>query len=92
MSQQIDKSQRVFISIENFEHDRCVDLFSRQDGSYGFEEFRRDAEDRGVWTRVRYYSGAVYVSQEAALAAAMKGVAWLADAVRKSPSAQKLLR
>jgi hypothetical protein len=47
MSKRIDKSWSVFISIENFEHNRCVDLFSRPDGSYGFEEFRRDVEDQG---------------------------------------------
>jgi hypothetical protein len=53
MSERIDKSWLVFVSIENFEHDRCVDLFSRPDGSYGFEEFRRDVEDRGDWTPVQ---------------------------------------
>jgi len=52
MSKRIDKSWLVFVSVENFEHDRCVDLFSRPDGSYGFEEFRRDVEDRGEWTPV----------------------------------------
>ena len=39
MSQRIDKSWLVFASIANFEHDRCVDFFSRPDGSFGFEEF-----------------------------------------------------
>jgi hypothetical protein len=68
MSKRIDKSWLVFLSIENFDHDRCVDLFSRRDGSCGFEEFRRDVEDRGEWTPVRYYSGSVYTSQESALA------------------------
>ena len=24
---------------------RCVDLFARPDGSFGFEEYRRDPED-----------------------------------------------
>jgi hypothetical protein len=91
MSKRIDKSWLVFISIENFEHDRCVDLFSRPDGSYGFEEFRRDAEDGGEWTPVRYYSGSVYTSREAALAAAMQSVTWLTDAIGQSPSAQRLL-
>jgi hypothetical protein len=81
MSKRIDDAWLVFISIENFEHDRCVDLFSRPDGSYGFEEFRRDVEDRGEGTPVRYYSGSVYASQEAALAGAMKSVAWLPDAI-----------
>ena len=92
MSKRIDKSWLVFISIENVGHDRCVDLFSRPDGSHGFEEFRRDVEDRGEWTPVHYYAGSSYLSREDALAAAMRSVAWLTDAVRESPSAQKLLR
>ena len=91
MSTRIEKSWLVFISIENFERDRCVDLFSRPDGSYGFEEFRRDPEDRGEWTPVRYYSGSVYTSEPATLEAALACVPWLAEAVEQSPSAQKML-
>jgi hypothetical protein len=90
MSERIDKSWLVFASIENFEHDRCVDLFLRPDGSYGFEEFRRDAEDRGEWTPVWYYSGLTFPSQAAALAAAARSVMWLAEAIEGSPSAQRL--
>jgi hypothetical protein len=85
------KSWLVFMSLENFEHDRCVDMFCRPDGSCGFEEFRRDVEDRGVWTPVQFYSVAVYPSREAALAAAVQAVAWLPEAIRQNPSAQKLL-
>jgi hypothetical protein len=91
MSKRIDKSWLVFISVENFEHDRCVDFFSRPDGSYGFEEFRRDVEDRGEWTPIRYYSGSSYISREAVLAAALQSVTWLADAIEQSPAAQRLL-
>ena len=40
MSRRIDKSWLVFASIENPQHDRCVDLFRRPDDTYGFEEFR----------------------------------------------------
>jgi hypothetical protein len=29
-------------------------MFSRPDGTHGFEEFRRDAEDRGAWTPVQF--------------------------------------
>jgi hypothetical protein len=90
-SQRIDKSWLVFVSLENFEHDRCVDLFTRPDGSFGFEEFRRDVEDRGAWTAVQYYSAAIYRSREAALDAALRSVAWLPEAIRNNPSAQKLL-
>lgn len=79
MSRRIDKSWLVFDSVENGEHDRCVDLFRRPDGTHGFEEFRRDAEDAGAWTPVQYFSGAVYDSKEAALAAAIESVPWLAE-------------
>ena len=56
-----------------------------------FEEFRRDVEDRGAWTPVQFYSGAAYPSREAALAAAVQSVAWLPEAIRQHPAAQKLL-
>jgi hypothetical protein len=91
MSKRIDNSWLVFSSIENFEHDRCVDRFSRPDGTCGFEEFRRDVEDRGEWTPVSYHSGSIYTSREAALAAAVQSVTWLKDAIKHSPSAQRLL-
>ena len=84
MSQRIDKSWVVLDSIENPETDRCVDLFQRPDGSYGFEEFRRDVEDAGAWTPVRYYSGAIYATRDEALAAANAAVTWLAEK-RRSP-------
>lgn len=51
------------------------------DGSFGFEAFRRDVEDGGLWTAVAYHSGAAYGSKEAAEAAAVGAVSWLADAL-----------
>ncbi len=81
MSARIDKSWVVFESIENDQHDRCVDLFRRPDGSFGFEEFRRDVEDAGAWTPVAFYSGPAYATREAALSAAIARVAWLAEAL-----------
>ncbi|MBX3502864.1 MAG: hypothetical protein KF889_25750 [Alphaproteobacteria bacterium] len=86
MSRRIDRSWLVFASIENPQHDRCVDLFRRPDGSYGFEEFRRDPEDAGGWTPVLYFSGAVHPSAPAAFDAAVKAVAWLAEESRRRPS------
>jgi hypothetical protein len=84
MSQRIDKSWTVFRSVENAAADRCVDFFRRPDGSYGFEEFRRDAEDRGVWTPVAYYSGAVYATEQSAFDAAQAEVSWLAERAARS--------
>ena len=85
MSRRIEKTWIVFASIENAEHDRCVDFFSRPDGSYGFEEFRRDIEDSGQWTPVQYYSGIDYVSSTEALDAAARCVPWLADILAQRP-------
>lgn len=77
MSQHIDKSWIVYRSIENDAHDRCVDLFQRPDGTFGFEEFRRDVEDSGAWTPVQFYSDAIYATEAAALNAAVHTVQWL---------------
>jgi hypothetical protein len=76
MSGRIDKSWVVFDSLENFEGNRCVDLFLRPDGSYGFEEFRRDPEDAGSWTPMQFCSGTRYACKGDALAAAKKTVPW----------------
>jgi hypothetical protein len=85
MSERVDKSWTVFVSVENSEHDRCVDLFSRPDGSYGFEEFRRDVEDGGRWTPVQYYSGVRYLSPAEALNTAERAVPWLTDVLAGKP-------
>lgn len=82
MSAQIDKSWTVFRSIENEDHDRCVDLFERADGTFGFEEFRRDVEDAGRWTPVQGYAAISYREHTSALAAAINAVSWLSTAVR----------
>jgi hypothetical protein len=80
MSKRLDPSWVVLDSIENPQHDRCVDLFTRLDGSFGFEEFRRDAEDAGAWTPVSFFSGLRYASMEEALAEAGRRIPWLGPA------------
>jgi hypothetical protein len=85
MSTRIDKSWLVLVSVENAEHDPCVDIFSRPDGSFGFEQFRRDVEDRGHWTPVQYYSGVAYASRAAVLDSAERCVPWLADRFAGQP-------
>lgn len=83
MSQRLKPSWLVFASVENPEHDRCVDFFLRQeDGSFGFEEFRRDAEDGGRWTAVRHFAAARYADEAATRRAAAQAVPWFAELVR----------
>lgn len=56
---------------------RCVDIFRRPDGSYGFEEYRRDPEDGRGWFAVGSYAARTYASEGEALAAAKVSVSWL---------------
>jgi hypothetical protein len=77
MSGRIDKSWTVLQSLETDDAVRCVDLFRRPDGTFGYEEFRRDPEDRGVWTPVSFASGLSYPSLENARSAAAAAVKWL---------------
>jgi hypothetical protein len=70
---------QVLASVENAEANRCVDIFMRGDGSFGFEEYRRDPEDGGQWTLVAYHSYRVYATRDEARAAAGQIVGWMAD-------------
>ena len=76
MTRRIDRSWIVLESVENPQHDRCVDLFSRPDGSFGFEEFRRDPEDAGAWTPVSFNSGRLFPTRDDAESAVRRAVVW----------------
>jgi len=77
MSSRLRKSWVVLVSYQTPEANRCVDIFSRDDGTFGFEEFRRDPEDMGAWTPVGYLSGHEYSTEGNALDAARTAVWWL---------------
>lgn len=77
MSSRLDKSWMVLASHQMDEANRCVDIFSCPDGTFGFEEFRRDPEDMGAWTPVSYFSVREYPTEIGALSAARGVVSWL---------------
>lgn len=77
MSSRLDKSWMVLASHQTGEGNRCVDIFSRPDGTFGFEEFRRDPEDMGMWTPVSYFSGCEYSTEDEAVVEAISLVPWL---------------
>lgn len=58
---------------------RCVDVFQRTDGTYGFEEYRREAEDPRGWFPVGCYAQRRYETAKAALIDARTHVPWLSD-------------
>jgi hypothetical protein len=71
---------RVVRSTNNDAGDRCVDIFLREDGTYGFEEYRRDHEDLKGWFPLQHFSTQVFETEEGAAERARATVAWLAVA------------
>ncbi|MDG2286565.1 MAG: hypothetical protein P8N43_13705 [Alphaproteobacteria bacterium] len=71
------KSQTVIISINSDDQTRCVDVFARADGSYGFEEYRRDPEDTRGWFPIGGFADLTFEQQEHAMAKARARVNWL---------------
>ena len=72
---------RVLRSIETDDGGRCVDLFVRADGSFGFEEYRRDTEDRRGWFAIGHFAARSHPSERAAIEGAQAAVVWLAEAM-----------
>jgi hypothetical protein len=77
VSARLDPSWSVLASPSTPAVDRCVDLFLRPDGTFGFEEFRRDPEDMGAWTPIAFYSNREFGTEADALSAARAAVPWL---------------
>jgi hypothetical protein len=69
---------RVVASFDSPAGDHCVDIFERDDGTFGFEEYRRDAEDLRGWFPLHRYSQQVFATDDDALAQAKATVAWMA--------------
>jgi hypothetical protein len=84
MSDRIQPDWIVRESIEHRDASRCVDLFERPDGTFGFEEFRRDVEDEGRWTGIAYLSVLSFASEADALAEATRRIHWLDEQLRGS--------
>jgi hypothetical protein len=68
---------KVLASLENEAADHCVDIFVRVDGTFGFEEYRRDHEDGRGWFPLHRYAHLIFKTEEDALAQARSRVAWL---------------
>ena len=68
---------KVLHSINDKGTNLCVDIFQRPDGTVGFEEFRRDAEDARGWFPIGGHGERVFTDQKMAFAAALSSVKWL---------------
>lgn len=57
----------------------CVDFFERPDGTFGFEEYRRDVETSEGWFPIGFHCGILCASMEEAAAKAVAAIGWLED-------------
>lgn len=70
---------KVMQSINAPDGSLCVDIFQRPDGSFGFDEFRRDPEDPNGWYSIGHYGATVFKTQQDAEAEAERVVVWLSQ-------------
>jgi len=66
-------------SINSYDQSICVDIFVRPDGSFGYEEYRRDVEDGRGWFPIGCYHAQVFKTQKDALGHASKTIGWLSQ-------------
>lgn len=59
----------------------CVDVFERPDGTFGFDEFRRDFEDMRGWFSIGHFDNRAFPTVKAALSDARKSIGWLEESV-----------
>ena len=67
----------VLASFETIDGTQCVDVFRREDGTFGFEQYRRESDGVSGWQSLGMYSQLSFASGEEALDLAKQRVAWL---------------
>ena len=74
----------VIRSINNSDQSLCVDIFKRNDNTFGFEEYRRDKETYEGWFKVNSYEHNIYSTEKEAFINACKYVHWLEENNKKT--------
>ena len=69
----------VLRSLETPDGVHCVDFFRRKDGSYGFEIYRRDAEELGSWFAIGGFAEQRFSKESNALSTAAQHAPWIAE-------------
>ncbi len=67
----------VLASLETGDGTQCVDFFVRDDGTFGFEQYRGEYDGSSRWQSLGKYSRLTYPSGQEALHAAKQHVPWL---------------
>ena len=69
----------VLRSLETPDGVHCVDFFRRKDGSYGFEIYRRDAEELSSWFAIGGFAEQRFSTESNALSIAALHAPWIAE-------------
>ena len=72
--------RKVLASFEDADGAQCIDLFEREDGSFGFEQFRSELDGGSRWQCLDRYSQLSFESGAEALRSAQQRVPWLNQA------------
>ena len=67
----------VVDSVSSEDNQYCVDFFERDDGTFGFEEYRRDIEDYNQWFKIGCFDTLLFTTKKDAIEAAVQYVIWL---------------
>ena len=58
------KKNTVIFSVNNDEGNLCLDIFIRENKTFGFEEFRKDPENINWWYKIGNYGDKIYLNQK----------------------------
>ena len=67
----------VLASLETPDGGHCIDFFLREDGTFGFEQYRAEHDGAGRWQSLGKYAQLSFRSGEEALREAKERVPWL---------------
>jgi hypothetical protein len=70
-------SHTVLASLESEDGTQCIDFFCREDGTFGFEQYRREYDGSHRWQSLSKYRQLAFTSGREALRAAQQHVPWL---------------
>tara|TARA_A100001035_G_C27512912_1_gene377253 strand:- start:24 stop:269 length:246 start_codon:yes stop_codon:yes gene_type:complete len=68
------KKNIVIFSINNDEGNLCLDIFIRENKTFGFEEFRKDPENINGWYKIGNYGDKIYFNKKEAYENACKKI------------------
>jgi hypothetical protein len=69
----------VLAPLESEDGTQCVDFFMREDGTFGFEQYRGEYDGSSRWQSLSKYARLSFSSGQEALHVAKQQVSWLSQ-------------